>query len=58
MADVIDCGVAHQLDHASYFVDLDFADVAAVREGALTAIERAVLDQARLHALGNFRRRK
>src|SRR4051794_8222522 len=32
-AEVVDAGVAHDLDHAGVGIDLDFRDVAAIGEG-------------------------
>src|SRR6202012_1654428 len=32
-AEVVDAGIAHDLDHAGIGIDLDFGDVTAVREG-------------------------
>ena len=51
VADVVDRRVAHEFDGAGVLVDLDLDDVAAVRKGALAAVEGAGLEQPRLHAV-------
>ena len=50
-ADVVDHAVAHDLDLAGLRVDLDLADVAAVREVRRPARVDRGGGQARLHAL-------
>ena len=45
MADVLDRVIAHDRDGAGVLVDLDLDDVAAVREGALAAVERVAREQ-------------
>ena len=55
VADVVDRVIAHELDRAGRLVDLDLDDMAAVRIGALAAVEGAGLEQAGLHALAAAR---
>ena len=56
VADIVDRGVADDLDLAGVGVDLDLADVAAVRIGAFAAREGAGFEQAGLGAARQPRR--
>ena len=55
-ADVIHHAVAHDLDHAGVLVDLDLADMGAVREVLLFQGEDRGLDQAWFQPFRQFRR--
>ena len=55
-ADIVDHAVAQDLDFAGLLVDLELADMAAVREVLLLAGEGGAGDQAEIHALGQVLR--